>query len=269
DAGSVQSKRSFGDVQLHLEWSTPTDSNEQGQARGNSGVFLMSKYEIQVLDSYANRTYTDGIAASVYGQSPPLVDASLPAGQWQTFDIVFRRPRFHRLGQLKTPARVTVLHNGLLVQDHVELAGPTRWLNHLPYEYHPPRLPLVLQNHGSAVRFRNIWVRELRETTPPGPDDVNEELEVALAPSELEALLGKYRSEDSETDDGCEIVLVNGLPRASFYGAPPIELVPRSATELALRGTDAKLVFELDAQGKARGVRFHVGVGKRWMERVR
>ncbi len=169
DSGYVFTARPFGDVQLHLEWAVPLPVEGSGQGRGNSGVFLMSKYEIQILDSYQNDTYADGQAAAVYGQYPPLVNACLPPGQWQTFDIVFRRPRFHRDGRLASPARMTVIQNGVLVQDNVELWGPTHWLQHSPYEYHPDKLPLSLQDHGNPVRFRNIWLRELSERQEPGP----------------------------------------------------------------------------------------------------
>ena len=136
-SGYLYSNRAFGDVQLHVEWSAPVPAQGHGQDRGNSGVFLMSKYEIQVLDSYQDETYADGQAASVYGQYPPLVNACLPPGEWQAFDIAFRRPRFRRDGALEAPARVTVIHNGILVQDNVALWGLTNWLQHLPIPLSP------------------------------------------------------------------------------------------------------------------------------------
>jgi hypothetical protein len=164
--GSLRTRRGFGDVQLHVEWATPLPSPSDGRYRGNSGVYLMDRYEIQVLDSYRDeaRIYPDGQAAAVYGQYPPLVNASLPPGEWQTFDIFFRRPRFDADGTVVRPARVTLIHNGVLVQDNVELTGPTAHQARPPYEAHADREPLMLQNHGDAVRFRNIWVRELAET---------------------------------------------------------------------------------------------------------
>ena len=134
-----------------------------GQDRGNSGVFLMGRYEIQLLDSYQNRTYPDGQAAAVYGQHPPLVNASRPPGQWQTYDIVFRRPRFDASGAVVSPARVTLLHNGIVVQDAVALTGPVAHGAWPPYERHADRLPLSLQDHGHRVQFRNVWVRSLEE----------------------------------------------------------------------------------------------------------
>lgn len=160
--GSIQTRQGFGDVQLHLEWATPAPARGQDQSRGNSGVFLMGRYEVQVLDSYQSQTYPDGQASAVYGQYPPLVNATRPPGQWQTYDIIFRRPRFDEHQQLVRPARVTVFLNGVLVQDNVELTGPTGHYERPPYTYHPDRLPLQLQDHNdSAVRYRNIWVREL------------------------------------------------------------------------------------------------------------
>jgi len=162
-AGPIVTRRGFGDVQLHLEWSTPSPPRGEGQDRGNSGVFLMGRYEIQVLDSYGNDTYPDGQAAAVYGQTPPLVNACRPPGEWQTYDIVFRRPRFGANGELTDSARVTVFHNGVLVHDAVSLTGPTAHQERPPYEAHADRLPLMLQDHEHPVRYRNIWIRELSE----------------------------------------------------------------------------------------------------------
>jgi hypothetical protein len=158
--GGIETARGFGDVQLHVEWAAASPPRGDGQNRSNSGVFLMGQYEVQVLDSYENATYPDGMAGAVYGQHPPLVNASRPAGEWQTYDIVFRAPRFEG-GRLVRPARMTVFHNGVLVQDGVELLGPTSHQRRAPYEAHADRLPLSLQDHGDPVRFRNIWVREL------------------------------------------------------------------------------------------------------------
>jgi hypothetical protein len=161
--GAIETRRAFGDVQLHIEWASPAVPHGEGQERGNSGVFLMGRYEVQVLDSYGNRTYPDGQAAALFGQFPPLVNASVPPGQWQAYDIVFRRPRFDAAGKLLRPARVTVLHNGVLVHDAVELTGPTAFQARPPYEKHADRLPFSLQDHGMPVRFRNVWVRELEK----------------------------------------------------------------------------------------------------------
>lgn len=157
----IESKQAFGDLQLHVEWMAPTPAEGEGQERGNSGVFLMKMYELQVLDSYDNVTYADGQAGAVFGQYPPLVNASRPPGQWQSYDIVFHRPRFAPNGAVQSPARMTVLYNGVLVQDDVTLTGPTGFQRRPPYTSHPDRLPIRLQDHAHPVRYRNIWVRDL------------------------------------------------------------------------------------------------------------
>jgi Domain of Unknown Function (DUF1080) len=159
--GAIATVQAFGDVQLHVEWMAPRPTAGEGQDRGNSGVFLMGRYEVQVLDSYRSTTYPDGQAAAVYGQYPPLVNASRPPGEWQTYDIVFVRPRFGADGKLLHPARLTVLHNGVLVQNAVALTGPTGHKERPPYSMHADALPISLQDHDHPVRFRNIWVRRL------------------------------------------------------------------------------------------------------------
>lgn len=158
---NIHTKDSFGDCQLHVEFMEPTPPHGESQERGNSGVFLMNTFEIQVLDSYENKTYADGQTASVYGQYPPLVNAARPPGQWQSYDIVFHGPRFDSAGKLVRPARVTVFHNGVLVQDNVELSGPTAHGERPPYKSGPDKGPLALQDHGNPVRYRNIWLRPL------------------------------------------------------------------------------------------------------------
>jgi hypothetical protein len=162
-AGGIHTEQGFGDVQLHIEWRSPTPPHGEGQDRGNSGVFLMGLYELQVLDSYGSQTYPDGQAAALYGQSPPLVNAARPPGEWQTYDVIFHAPRFAPDGALVRPARETVLHNGVLVQDNQELTGPTAHKARPPYKAHAAKLPIGLQDHGHPVRFRNVWVRELGE----------------------------------------------------------------------------------------------------------
>jgi hypothetical protein len=159
--GAIQTARTFGDCQLHVEWASPSPAVGSGQDRGNSGVFLMNTYEVQVLDSYQSKTYADGMAASLYGQFPPLVNVTRKPGEWQTYDIVFRAPRFGQNGSVVSPARMTVIHNGVLVQDAQELSGPTAHKARPPYKAHADKLPLGLQDHGHPVRFRNIWIREL------------------------------------------------------------------------------------------------------------
>jgi hypothetical protein len=159
--GELHTRDAFGDCQLHVEFSEPNPPKGEDQDRGNSGVFLMGLYEIQVLDSYQSKTYADGQAAAVYGQYPPLVNASRPPGQWQTYDIIFHAPRFDGSGTLTRPARVTVIHNGVLVQDNVEIAGPTAHGDRPKYQATPEKLPLALQDHNHPVRYRNIWIRNL------------------------------------------------------------------------------------------------------------
>ncbi len=160
-SGSIQTRRSFGDLQLHIEWATPRTPAGRGQGMGNSGVFLMGMYEVQILDSHGNDTYPDGQAGSLYGQEPPLVNASRPAGEWQTYDIIFHRPRFQSDGAVMEPARVTVFHNGVLVHHKAAFHGRTVHARRAVYEPHGDRGPIMLQDHGDPVRFRNIWVREL------------------------------------------------------------------------------------------------------------
>lgn len=161
-SGTLSTRDSFGDVQLHIEWSAPNPPVGKGQDRGNSGVFFGGdRYEIQVLDSRDNVTYADGQAGSIYGQFPPLVNPARKAGEWQVYDIVYRRPRFKADGSLQSAARFTVFFNGVLVQDTMEPVGPTTYMKRTPYSAHADRLPITLQDHGHPVRFRNVWLRNL------------------------------------------------------------------------------------------------------------
>jgi hypothetical protein len=164
--GGIQTEQGFGDCQLHIEWATAKGATGEGQARSNSGVFFMGTYEVQVLDSHGNRTYADGQAAAIYGQYPPAVNASRPAGEWQSYDIAFEAPRFGKDGALVRPARITVFHNGVLVHHAAEPMGPTTHKARPPYKTHADRLPLGLQDHGDPVRFRNIWIRDLQAGRP-------------------------------------------------------------------------------------------------------
>lgn len=159
---TIQTKQSFGDVQLHVEWRSPPEKKSNSQWRGNSGIIFMGRYEVQVLDSHCNDTYADGQAASLYGWKPPLVNASLPAGEWQSYDIVFEAPHWDDAGELLKKARATVFHNGVLVQNAQPFLGKAVWRAVGNYnEVHGPKAPLHIQDHDSAVSFRNIWVREL------------------------------------------------------------------------------------------------------------
>jgi Domain of Unknown Function (DUF1080) len=161
--GDMYTRDAFGDCQLHVEWAAPSPGRGEDQDRGNSGVFLMGLYEVQVLDSYESKTYADGQAAAIYGQYPPLVNACRPPGQWQTYDIIFHGPRFHSDGSVSRPAFVTVIQNGVLVQDHVQIMGPTAHNQRLGYRQTPEKLPMKLQDHHHPVRYRNVWIRELAE----------------------------------------------------------------------------------------------------------
>jgi hypothetical protein len=163
-AGDLYTREALGDCQLHLEFAVPAPPQGEDQTRGNSGVFLHGRYEVQVLDSYQSETYPDGQAGAIYGQFPPLVNASRAPGRWQTYDIIVPGPRFDSAGHLRRPARMTVLFNGVLVQDDAELTGPTAHHQRPPYQPEPERVPLSLQDHGNAVRYRNVWFRELPES---------------------------------------------------------------------------------------------------------
>lgn len=169
----LQSKAPFGSCHLHLEWKTrPGNSKQTGQYRGNSGVFLMSTYEIQVLDTYENTTYADGMAGALYGVKPPNVNSLRPPGEWQYYDIWFKRPVFDSKGKMASPACVTVIINGVLVQENVPFEGPSSYKKRSPYRAHPEALPIMLQNHNDTVDFRNIWIQQLADDaviSPVGP----------------------------------------------------------------------------------------------------
>lgn len=159
--GGIETKDAFGDCQLHIEWRTPAKVVGESQGRGNSGLFLMGKYELQILDSYNNRTYSNGQAGSIYKQTPPLVNASRGPGEWQAYDIIFTAPQFSEDGTVKTPARITVFHNGVLVQNNTTIWGATQYIGTPNYEKHNAKEPLALQDHGNPMAFRNIWIRPL------------------------------------------------------------------------------------------------------------
>jgi len=176
--GDITTKDSFGDYQLHVEFATPTEVKGTGQGRGNSGVFLANRYEVQVLDSFDNKTYFDGQCGSLYKQTPPMVNACRKPGEWQSYDILFTSPRFDETAkELKVlkPGYVTVIHNGVAVQNHFELLGNTNYDKPPAYQKHPLKQPIRLQNHGDPVKYRNIWLRELKplegKKPEPKPDD--------------------------------------------------------------------------------------------------
>ena len=265
-SGSIQTRQGFGSVQLHVEWSAPLPPVGEGQDRGNSGVFLMGRYEVQVLDSYENTTYADGQAAAIYGQYPPMANASHPPGEWQGYDIVFRRPKFSKDGELSHPARITVFHNGILVQHDVELWGPTAWLENLPYKAHSDRLPLSLQYHGNPVRFRNIWIRELPQIEPSGPEISVTEKEIHLPSHILDRYAGKYQVGPSRyytiTREGDRLF-------GNFSGTRRLEIVTHSKGEFSLKRTAGDITFDLDAKGEPEGLTFHLGGKQYGAKRIR
>jgi hypothetical protein len=167
----IRTQGKWADFQLHLEFSTPLPAAGSGQGRGNSGVLINNMYEVQILDSYQAKTYPDGQAAAIYGQSPPLVNSSKPPGEWQTYDIIFESPRWNEQGELVKKAVITVLHNGVVVQNHYELTGMTDGINNqVPWKSlskysrpHPPEVFFELQYHNNPLRFRNIWIRKIGE----------------------------------------------------------------------------------------------------------
>ena len=163
-SGDLITKEAFGNCQLHIEFREPAEVKSSGQGRGNSGVYIMGKYEIQVLDSYNNPTYSNGQAGAVYKQHVPLVNASRKPGEWQSYDIIFTAPKFKENGELESPARVTVMHNGVLIQNNVTILGTTDWVMKPKYKKHAAKLPLMLQDHGddgNPISYRNIWIRNL------------------------------------------------------------------------------------------------------------
>jgi hypothetical protein len=257
--GDIQTRANFGDIQLHIEWASPAEVRDAGQDRGNSGVMLMdARYEVQVLDSYQNPTYADGQAAAIYGQFPPRFNASRPPGEWQTYDIFFRRPRFAADGSLLEPARLTVLHNGILVQNNEQLVGQTMWLKFLPYEAHADELPIVLQDHGSPVRFRNIWALQLPELPRPDPAHAARQA-VQLDGGALERFVGSYNRPGRDAPFIITRAGDQSLALSMSWRPGQLEMVSVSATEFALVDTDGRIVFELDRRGRPTGLTFHMG----------
>jgi hypothetical protein len=211
--GSIQTKESFGDMQLHLEWASPNPPNGVGQDRGNSGVIIMGRYEVQVLDSYQRSdTYADGQAGAVYGQYPPLVNATRPPGEWQSYDILFRRPRFRPDGTVQEPARITVMHNGILVQNNEIIFGPTSPVPPYRYVAHADELPFSLQDHSHPVRYRNIWVRKIQQRPDPAPGYIPSE--VTLDAGQMVRLVGAYYNTPAATATPQQVAAAQQVPAA-------------------------------------------------------
>jgi hypothetical protein len=275
--GNIRTKQAFGDCQLHIEWKEPNPATGTDQNRGNSGVMLMSTYEVQVLDMDGNKTYADGGAGAIYGQYPPLVSAYRKSGEWQTYDIVFRRPHFDASGHLLTPARITLLWNGVVVQDNVVPTGPTAFHDRPPYIAGPEKYPLTLQEHNGTVEYRNIWIRELPEREPDLHFSADEPMQIDAAA--MADYAGKY-----DVDGGSAIVTVevsgNGLmlrrqaaagrggrgpaapaaaPGPPVVGAAPMPtqlLVPINEDSFVAEwaGNSSRVIFTRNAQHKIDGL---------------
>jgi hypothetical protein len=259
-SGDIQTTQQFGDVQLHIEWAAPVPVSGASQGRGNSGVFMMGIYEIQVLDSYDNPTYADGYAGAVYGQHPPAFNAMRQPGEWQVYDIVFRRPRFDDGGALLAPARLTILHNGVCVQNNVELRGPTGWMSPMAYIQHADRLPLRLQDHGNPVRFRNIWALELpdpAEQPPPPAPALRSDVDAA----ELERYVGRYCR-----GGFCSAITLEAGALWLNIGGRALQLDPQQDGMFRVRGGAALLAFE-GAGGQPPAVTVHIGGDQMRFER--
>jgi len=244
-SGYVRTLQCFGDAQVHVEFATPAVPEGTSQGRGNSGFFFgLGRYEIQVLDSFENKTYADGSCASIYNQYPPLVNASRKPGEWQTYDIIWTTPRFDAEDRLLSPAVVTLFHNGVLVHHNAVLIGGTGWVTRGPYHAHPEKLPLALQDHGNPVRYRNIWVRELGPASRP---------EFYLADKVLDGLVGRYEVNrdwivEVTRRDGCLAFKWAGEDFLAFAASP---------TRFFAKTTDVQVEFK--TEGNERVAYFSVG----------
>lgn len=252
--GDIRTIDSFGDCQLHIEWRIPDDLKGDGYDSGNSGIFMMSKYEIQIFDSYRTRKYADGFSGSIYGEFPPEVNACTAPGKWQTFDIIFHRPHFDINGAVTTPAVITILQNGILVQDNTQILGPTRYMSESPYEVHEDKLPFSLQDHGNPVRFRNIWIRQIPARNEPVGDEYSDV--VSLTAMQREQLQGVYGKGMSIT-----IIQKDGKLWARVASLPYFELVALSGSELTGKRVDSRFIFEKDSSGQINALTwYHAGV---------
>jgi hypothetical protein len=266
--GEIETRESWGDVQLHIEWQAPNPPHGKGQDRGNSGVFLMKEFEIQVLDSYKADTYADGQAGAIYGQYPPRFNAARPPGEWQTYDVAFRRPRFDDQKRVVEPARITVFHNGVLVQDNEEAFGPTSWLEGDPYRGQV-RGPIGLQDHDHPVRYRNIWVLPLKELELPSDSHHERPPVITLAGDVLDRYAGRYGLR--ETDDAPRATITregDHLMLSLPFRTRPLPMLPISETEFVLPHTDANFTFLKDAKGQVKAVHMRVGDGERDWKRL-
>jgi hypothetical protein len=268
--GSIQTKAEFGDVQLHVEWAAPDPPVGKGQHRGNSGIFLMGQFEVQVIDSYKADTYADGQVGAIYGQYPPLFNAARPPGQWQSFDIAFRRPRFNQTAKLLEPARLTVFLNGILVQNNEELWGQTSWLEPTAYDPSVPRGPIQLQDHGHRVRFRNIWLRILPERPAPTLADLKRPDIIILTSDALDAYTGRFEVGPKPDDFRLSLKREDGHLLLTLPHRPtPLRLDPVSDTLFIMPHTDGRLILQKDDQGRVTGALFQIGDGEEHLRRAR
>ena len=270
EAGSIQTRESFGDVQMHIEWASPSPAAGSGQNRGNSGVFLMGRYEIQVLDTFRADTYADGYAGAVYGQAPPLFNATLPPGEWQTFDIVFRGPRFSADEQLLDAAHVTVIHNGVAVQNNEPILGPTSWLNFLAYQPHAHEAPIRLQDHGQPVRFRSIWVRRLPVRIAISAEQSQPPRAIAKTAGELAAFAGAFQLGDGVGKPPVTMT-VDGTGLIVRFPDRPVDMriVPVAERVFEFVNTDATIEFEIDPSGRPGNGTMHIGGSTRSLKRLK
>ena len=266
--GSLRTKEAFGDVQLHAEFAEPTPPQLTGQNRGNSGLILMGQYEVQVLDSYGHTdTYADGTVGSIYGQYPPLVNASRAPGEWQTYDIYFRRPRFKPDGALQEAARVSVVLNGVLVQNNEIITGPTSPIPPAGYTKHADELPLTIQDHGQPIRFRNIWVRRIAERPAPPASYVPNA--IALSKSLLQGTAGQFFRDRpaNAAQPTANVAAPNRGPQGPTYtitvkgneiwvatggfggSSPAVRAIPTAPDRLWLTSRAGELVLTRDAKG--------------------
>jgi len=252
--GGILTKEEFGDVQLHVEGAAPMKVKGKGQGRGNSGVYLQGRYEIQVLDSYENKTYPKGQAGAFYNNFPPLVNASRKPGEWQTYDIIFHAPKPKEDGSVE-PGSFTVLHNGVLVQDNVELTGPTSWLVRSPYPAGVVEGSIGLQDHGNPLRYRNIWVRELKTADPLDSPFVKPELPktVSVPPHVLDAYVGTYGNTRVTREGSRLFVARGGQDRIEVFA-----VLPR-VFECAL--LDGRYEFLVGESGNIEKMKFTVADG--------
>lgn len=249
-AGYVYTKEKFGDCQLHIEWASPANVKGNGQGRGNSGVFLPGGYEVQVLDSFNNKTYADGGAASIYGQFPPMVNASRGPGQWQSYDIIFRMPTFED-GKMIEKAMVTVLHNGVVVQHGTRPLGPTSWILHNKSDPAVESAPIGLQDHGNPVRYRNIWIRNLQRDTSAGTYAKAR----PFTDQEIQNLTGSY-------EGGREVKELDGKLWIRITGRF-MEMAAYEDGTYGLRKSAGKISFTTEDSGKVTEIELKLDAGMR------